>query len=141
MEDNLIRELRAQHKRIEKQMTNISTILHSENINFQKLFELAVDFKKKLFEHLDLENTRFYPTFFKKLEELGEDVEQYQSFSKQITDILNSLKSTVDEYTNLEKLQTTDIETLKSDFEKVRTNLEIRINVEELFLYRKMLDI
>ncbi len=138
MEEGLIKTLKQQHRDIGGVLEKMEIEINSSYFDFESFRKRCEKFSEMFFIHLKLEDDVFYPKLLKLFEDTNE-YSEIEVFIGQMHKIVQKVHSFLDHYLMINKKQNQDVQLLKNEFETVKTNLEIRINVEELFVYEKML--
>ena len=141
MEETLVQKLQEQHKQIDLILNSLSKEINSENVDAVYVFDNLQKFNNILTEHLKLEDENFYPKLLETLEEKKENTDEIKEFIEQMDRIVKQVKSFLNFYDSVDMIKQADNTIMQFEFEEMMNDLETRINVENLFVYKKMLEL
>ncbi len=134
MTNELIKILNKQHEYIRGVMRNIEKEASKECPDTEILLHNFSEFKKALLEHLELEDTQFYPQLEIKLKEQCEDPSEIIEFGKKMLDVSGLVKSFLKNYDSKEKIEK-DIDMFRRDLVVMFGELSARITSEDVFVH------
>ena len=141
MREILVNQLKEQHRKIESYLKEIDIELEKSDSDIEMIFKSITNFQAVFSEHLELENNQFYKELLDALIKEDEDIHDIKDFINQMDFIVTRVHSFLDFYDSVEKIEKSEKLIFQTEFVKMRTDLEIRINVEELFVYKRMLSL
>jgi hypothetical protein len=137
-EENIVKTLKKQHVEIEKILHEVDNYLESnKEIDPVYIHEHLLNFGKILMEHITLEDNEFYPDLLEKMKKAHENTEDIYDFIARMNVILDYVYGFLENYDSPEKIKAEHRDSFRALFIRMMSRLEIRINVEELFVYNK----
>ncbi len=136
--ENIVKILKAQHVEIEKILHLIDNYLE-ENKDIDSVFvhEHLLKFGEILMEHVTIEDNEFYPDLIEKMKKAHEETGDIYNFIARMNAILDYVYGFLEKYNSPEKIMTEHRDSFRALYIRMMSRLEIRINVEELFVYNK----
>jgi len=131
----LITTLKAQHRGLQSDLTNVLGELKSETVlNASAVISKLAKFKEDLIEHLKLENGEFYPDYLHKKEIKGENIAQTKEFIGVMENIGKVVIAFLDKYDNIEAIESSRL-VFDNEFNNIIRTLNTRIETEEEGVY------
>lgn len=132
--NNIVEELIAQHRTLQKNLSEILNLLNSEGSNYDKICYDLNQFSLNLVEHLNLENGIFYLELLKRMKSKGDNTSATEMFIKQMTVIGVVVMEFLKKYQKAENIEM-QIEKFKNELLNIISVLNIRIESEESGVY------
>ena len=128
--EEIKKSLIEQHRILQADMEEISTLLKSKNdFNAEKTHEALLKFNDDLNKHLELENQRFYPEAIKQMRGVA-DAEKMKSFFHDMSIMERAVYKLLQKYSSAEKIKESPQE-FKKEFEDIKDVLSLRMELEE----------
>lgn len=134
---NIVKIMTAQHALLKDSLATIKANISSGTLNFSEMFEGQENFKKELFQHLELENETFYPCFLsglKKMELPETKIDSIKLFINEMDNIAVKVMSFLTKYSTLESIET-GVKEYSRDLDSLISILLMRIESEEESVY------
>lgn len=133
--ENIIQRMKDQHAGILETIRAILNLTkNADNINTDEVFKGLDVFKKRLAEHLELENNVFYVELIKRMEAAGDDTEEAKTFINGMKNIETGLNAFLERFAADEdlKLRPTNF---TDELISIKNQLKIRVDAEEGGIY------
>ncbi len=133
--EELIAKLKVQHRELEINLHNALSLCDGAHENAGEQIHTELErFQNTLTEHLTLEDTTFYPEYFKMKIAIGEGVESTQAFFEEIKSIGAKVNSFLNTYNSPEAI-TTSLDLFTQDLKSITAVLRVRLETEEESVY------
>ena len=136
--ENIVKTLKAQHIKIEDILHEVDNYLeNNKELDPVYIHEHLLNFREILMEHIALEDNEFYPDLIKRMKKIHENTEDICDFTARMNVILEYVYGFLEKYDSPEKIKAEHRDSFRALYIRMMSRLEIRINVEELFVYNK----
>lgn len=134
--EELISKLKVQHRELEINLSNALSFCDGTHEDAgEKIHTELGRFKNTLTEHLTLEDSTFYPEYFKMKIAMGEGVESTQTFFDEIKSIGTKVNTFLDTYHTPETI-TASLDSFTQDLKNITAVLRVRLETEEESVYQ-----
>jgi len=142
MIENIVVKLKSQHRELENILKKVEDNLkEKEDLDASFLHKIGEEFVEKLKAHFELEEKEFFPKLLNALDKIKKDKKDIEVFIKNTKTLFKNVNSFIEFYMTPGNISSVGKSKFQGDFIRMSTELEIRINVEELFIYQEWLDI
>ena len=138
MKQDLVIKLREQHAILEHLLAEINSQANPNHPNCDAIVTSLDEFKKILFEHLELEDKEFYPQLLIMMKEKGQNeisMIETKDFMAKINDISEQTVDFLGAYDSSEKIMK-NIDDFKSLLNKITKILTLRLDMENNLVYK-----
>jgi regulator of sigma D len=131
----IITTLIKQHHVLQSDLELVNNLIsNSENTDTEKIIQFLKKFEENLFEHLELENGKFYPELLRNMESKGQDTTKTELFIAEMKNIEKGVVTFLEKYKKSQSIKE-NMEEFKNNFSSVVETLNLRIESEEAGVY------
>lgn len=130
MNDNLIQTLLNQHIILRKEMANIKDESEKDLPAGAVIIEYISKFKTELVDHLNLENSVFYPKLLEQMKKQDLDITDTVKFIDKMKIIEKKVDGSLEKYSDAMSIEK-NLANFKFDLNDMISTLMIRIDAEE----------
>lgn len=128
--ENIVIKLIEQHRILQKDLGGVMNLSNNgESVVPEIISSLGV-FTETLLDHLNIENTEFYPSLLKKMEEKGMDTNDTKKFINEMKGIEITVKTFLGKYADKNSYVGL-MDVFKKDLTDIIVALNLRIESEE----------
>lgn len=136
MQKNLIKILIEQHDKLRLFLYELEALASKKTPKTQEIIHTQISFKELLDQHLELENTKFYPVLIHKLQENSrtKEIDNLQKIIDSMYAIGQEIENFLTTYTTRESIEH-NIPVYRSDLENMTVTLKHRLDFEETTVF------